>query len=298
MCADVQQADPPAADHPTAAEEKLLAKCSSLDLYYGFDGPADPVKARKCAYAEIDRGSTFALSGRAILTMIYANGKGVPRNYDIALKLACAINDSPGDAAGRIYELNRMKKSKVESRFDICSHSAAHELYEQCAILGARFDKIDRDKQLDDMIASWSAADQKAFRSFWAEVEKFSKAEATNAINLESTFEIQEEVFWLNHVIDTIKQFEGGDLPKYSADEEKKAQEAEAAAYAKSQTGDKAQWGTVTREGVKTSEEEWHRYENAWIAFGKQRYPKVTEDSWKAWLDQERAAMLAKAMSH
>ena len=290
--------EPPAADHPTAAEEKSLAKCSSLDAYYGLGEAADPVKARKCAFAEIDRGSTFALGGKAILTMVYANGKGVPRNYDIALKMACTINDAPGDAAGRVYELNRMKRAKGESRFDICSHSAGHDLYEQCAILSARFDKVDRDKQMEDMIASWSAADKKAFRTFWTEAEKFSKVQASNAINLESTFEVQEEVFWLNHIVDSLKQFEGGDLPKSSADEEKKAQEAEAAAYTKSQNGDKTQWGTVTREGVKTSEEEWHRYENAWIAFGKQRYPKVTEDSWKTWLDQERAGMLAKAMSH
>lgn len=294
MCASVKQADPPAADHPTAAEEKSLDKCSSLDAYYGLGEAADPVKARKCAYAEIDRGSTFALGGRAILTMIYANGKGVTRNYDVALKIACAINDSPGDAAGRIYELNRMRKMKTQSNFDICSHSAAHDLYEQCAILGARFDKIDRDKQLDDMIASWSAADQKAFRAFWAEGEKFSKVQASNAINLESTFEVQEETFWLDHIIDSIKQFDGGDLPRHSADEAKKAQEEEVATYAKTQTGDKAQWGTVTRDSVKTSEEEWHRYLNAWITFGKQRYPSVTDDSWKTWLYQERANMLTK----
>lgn len=294
MCADVQQSEPPAADHPTATEEKSLVKCSSLDLYYGFGEPADPVKARKCAYAEIDRGSTFALGGRAILTMIYANGKGVPRNYDIALKIACSINDAPGDAAGRVYELNRMKKSKVESRFDICSHSAGHDLYAQCAILSARFDKIDRDKQLHDMIASWNPADQKAFRSFWAEGENFSKVQASNAIDLGGTFESQEEVFWLNHIVDLLKQFESGDLPKHSAGEAKKAQEDEAAAYAKTQNGDKTQWGTVTRDSVKTSEDEWHRYVNAWIAFGKQKYPGVTEDGWKAWLYQERANMLTK----
>ena len=98
-CASVEQVEPPAADRPTAAEEKALASCVSLDAYYGLGEAADPVKARKCAFAEMDRGTKSALSGKAILSMVYANGKGVERNYDVALKMACTIGDAPGDAA-------------------------------------------------------------------------------------------------------------------------------------------------------------------------------------------------------
>src|SRR3954464_6255103 len=76
MCAAVKDVELPAADRPTPAEEKALAKCVSVDLYYGFGQPADPMKARKCAYAEMDRDAKVPIGGRSMLMMIYANGNG------------------------------------------------------------------------------------------------------------------------------------------------------------------------------------------------------------------------------
>jgi hypothetical protein len=295
-CAAVEQVEPPAADRPTAAEEKALASCASVDLYYGLGAPADPVKARKCAYAEMDRGARPGLTGKAILSMIYANGKGVERNYDFAIKTACTIGDSPGDGAGRVYQLLRMKKenSSGETRYSVCEHSSGRNLYEQCAILGARFDKVDRDEKLEKFIAAWSARDKKAFHAFWEEEERFARVEANNAVDLGGTFEIQEEVFVINNMVEALEKLEKGELPKHSAEEAHSAQAAEAAAFEKTQTGPTSEWGTATRAGVKTSEEEWRRYRAAWLAFSKQKYPGVSEDSWKTWLDQERVDMLTK----
>src|SRR6478609_7976771 len=76
MCAAVKDVELPAADKPTPAEEKSLASCVSVDLYFGFGQTADPIKARKCAYAEIDRNDKTLIGGKAILMMIYANGNG------------------------------------------------------------------------------------------------------------------------------------------------------------------------------------------------------------------------------
>ena len=38
--------------------------------------------------------------------------------------------------------------------------------------------------------------------------------------------------------------------------------------------------------------DEWRRYCNAWILFSRQKYPGVSEQSWKAWLDDERTGSL------
>jgi hypothetical protein len=294
-CASVEQVEPPAADRPTVAEEKALANCSSLDAYFGFGQPVDLVKARKCAYAEVDRGSKFALGGRAILTMVYANGKGAARSFDVALKMACSIHDAPGDATGRIYQLLRAKKANwTGDNFSICDHSSAPELYEQCAILGSRFDEIERNKHLEKITASWNPRDKKAFNALWNEGQKFANVQAKNGVDLSGTFEIQEEDFWRNHIVESLEQFERGELPKHSDEEARSAASAEAAAYNKTETGDASHWGTVTHASVKTSEDEWHRYRSAWITFGKQKYPSVTEASWTVWLDQERTNMLNK----
>jgi hypothetical protein len=293
VCASVKDAEPPAGDRPSAAEEKTLADCASLNAYFGFGEPADPVKARKCAYAEIDRAAPAALGGNAILTMIYANGKGVPRNLDLALKFACAIGDAPGDAAGRVYQLERLKKSSwAGDNFSVCDHSSGRVMYEQCAILQERFDRVERDQKLSALASSWSVPEKKAFHSFLQQADRFITVQAGNGVNLEASFAVQEEIFLRNGVLSSLEQFERGELPRSSAGEFQKAEAAEKAAFLRTQSGDVARWGTITRESVRRSEEEWRRYRNAWVAFGREKYPAVTEQSWKTWLDQERLIML------
>lgn len=293
ICATVKDVEPPAEDRPTAAEEKALANSSSLDAYFGFGQPADPVKARKCAYAEIDRNDKAPLGGKAILMMVYANGKGAQRSFDVALKFACTIGDAPGDAAGRVHQLDRLKKANwAGSNFSVCDHSSGREMYEQCAILSERFDKIERDKKFNELALKWTSGQQKAFHEFMQEADRFFQIQASHGVNLEASFEIQEEVFLKNNLLTSLQQFENGELPKYSDDEFQRAEAEERAAYARTQSDSNARWGTLTPQSVRTSEEVWRRYCTAWIAFARQRYPTVTERTWKAWLDQDRVVTL------
>jgi hypothetical protein len=293
MCAAVKDVELPAADKPTPAEEKALANCSSADAYFGFGQPADPVKARKCAYAEIDRSAKVAIGGRAILMMVYANGSGATRNFDAALKLACNLGGAPGDDAGRVYQLDRLKKQNwTGNNFSVCDHSSGREMYEQCAILSERFDKIERDQKFNDLISHWNPPEKKAFHTFMEEADRFYKIQAMNGVNLEGTFEVQEEIFFKRNLLEALEGFERGELPKYTAEEFQKAEAAESAAYQRTQTGDQAQWGTVSRQSVQKSEEAWRRYVKAWISFGKMKYPNVSEQSWKAWLATDRTVML------
>ncbi len=293
MCAAVKDVELPVADRPTPAEEKALAKCSSADLYFGFGQPADPAKARKCAYAEIDRNDKAAIGGKAILMMAYANGKGATRNFDVAIKLACSLGGGPGDDAGRVYQLDRLKKQNwAGNNFSVCDHSSDRELYEQCAILSERFDKIERDQKLNELIAGWKPAEKKAFHTFMEEANRFYEVQAKNGVDLTGTFEIQEEIFFKNNLLTSLQAFERGELPSNTAEEFQKSEAAEQAAYQRTQNGTDTKWGTITRESVRKSQDEWLRYRNAWIAFGREKYPSVSEQSWKAWLDQDRSVML------
>jgi hypothetical protein len=295
MCAAVKDVELPATDRPTPAEEKALAKCVSADLYFGFGQAADPVKARKCAYAEMDRDAKTPIGGKAILMMVYANGNGAARNFDAAIKLACSLGGAPGDDAGRVYQLDRLKKQNwAGNNFSVCDHSSGREMYEQCAILSERFDKIERDQKFNELIAAWKPAEKKAFHTFMDEAYKFYEVQAKDGVNLEGTFEIQEEIFFKNNLLSSLEAFERGELPNYTAEEFQRAETDESAAYQRTQTGNVKQWGTVTRQSVQKSEDAWRRYRNAWITFGRQKYPGVSEQSWKAWLDTDRTVMLKR----
>lgn len=292
MCASVKDVELPAADRPTPAEEKALAKCVSVDLYFGFGQTSDPAKARKCAYAEMDRDAKSPIGGKAILMMIYANGKGATRNFDAAIKLACSLGGEPGDDAGRVYQLDRLKKQNwAGNNFSVCDHSSGRELYEQCAILSERFDKLERDQKFDELTAAWKPAEKKAFHTFMEEANKFYEVQAKNGVDLTGTFEIQEEIFFKTNLLSSLQAFERGELPKYTAEEFQKSEAEEQAAYMRTQNGPDTKWGTITRESVRKSQAEWLRYRNAWMAFGREKYPSVNEQSWKAWLDQDRTVM-------
>ena len=135
-------------------------------------------------------------------------------------------------------------------------------------------------------------AEKKAFQTFMEEANRFYEIQAKNGVNLEGTFEVQEEIFFKRNLLSALEAFERGELPKYSAEEFQKSEAAEQATYLHTQNGPDSNWGTVTRESVHKSQDEWLRYRNAWIAFGRKKYPSVTEQSWKAWLDQDRTVML------
>jgi hypothetical protein len=231
--------------------------------------------------------------GRAILMMVYANGKGAARNFDVALKLACEIGGAPVDIAGRVRRLAILKEEKwTGGNFSICDYSAGKNLYDQCALLQERFDKVERDKSLNVIVAKWSAANRRAFRILQVKAQEFFKVRVSMEIDLSGTPEVHETAFLERDLISTLERFERGELPKFSGSEFSKADTAMTAAYSLTQTGTASQWGTVKREGIKQAQQAWILYRDAWITFGRTKYPGVSAESWKTWLTQRRTEML------
>ena len=293
MCDSVSGLEVPAADKPDSEEKTSLANCSSEDLYFGFGQAADPVKARKCAYVEMEqRKDDLDIAGRAILAMVYANGNGADRNLDLALKFACEMPGEGGDVAGNIYELDRMRRAPANARFNVCDHSAGAHLYKSCAILSDRFDQVKRGQQISSITGSWSARDKRAFASLQQAAENFFKSRAGSEINLEPTFEVQEKAFMENGFITRLEQLQKGELPKYSAADWRKAESDMNSEYAETQKDPNRRWGTATVQGVKNTQQLWLKYREEWVRFGRTKYPQVSADSWKAWITQERVAML------
>lgn len=293
LCAEAKNTQLPAEDRPTPEEIKALANCVSEDLYFGFGHPADPVEARKCAYAEMERGETRTFSGRTILTMAYANGKGANRNFDVAIKLACELNGAADDLAGTIRQLARYRDSHwTGNSFSVCNHSAARFMYEQCAILDDRFDSLARQKKIEAITSKWSAADKKAFQSLQQVAEKFFQLHAAKERDLSATILVHEHAFMERQFIEMLETLDRGELPDFSPEAARKADADMNAAYSTVVNGSTKEWGTVTVNGIKQTQQAWLPYRDAWVQFGRKKYPKVTAASWKAWITQQRLPML------
>jgi uncharacterized protein YecT (DUF1311 family) len=225
--------------------------------------------------------------------MVYANGKGAARNFDLAIKLGCEMSGAPNDVAGNVRQLARFKQGHwTGSNFSVCDHSSGRYMYLQCAILQDRFDKVDRDKRLNAIVSQWNAQDQKAFQLLQEAADRFFKAHASKEADLEATIEVHEKAFLENKFISMLEQSESGELPRFTAEQFSQADAAMSTAYSKIQTGKLQRWGTVTLEGIRTAQQAWVSYRDAWVTFGKQKYPGVSTESWQTWLTQQRVEML------
>jgi hypothetical protein len=293
ICAAASRVEWPSADRPGPADRAALAGCVSLDLYYGLGVARDRERARKCAFLEMDAADASpVLGGRAVLMMVYANGQGAARDFDVALRAACEIEGAPQDLAGRVRQLAQLKAARwTGDRFSICDHSSGRPLYEHCAILQERFDRPVREKAVDALVATWTPAQRTAFQAFRQAADRFFQAHASREANLEATFEVQERAFLEDNLLAALQSFERDERPRHSAADLRQAESALDAAYASTQQGAR-HWGTVTAAGIGEAQRAWTAYRDAWVRFARTRYPSVSADSWRTWLAEQRLGML------
>lgn len=296
-CEQVKNVELPANDRPSSEERKALANCVSADLYFGFGQPVNPVKARECAYLELMRGDDLMFGDRTVLMMVYANGKGATRNFDVALKLACEIGGAPAEIQYRVQHLERLKQEHwTGESFNVCDDITSGFMEGACAGLHERFNKQKRQAKLNAIVAQWTPEEQRAFQAFQPAANKFFATRADNEVDLSGTgraaFEIEEQASLEDGLVATLQKFERGELPRFSAAQFNKADAAMNSAYARIQKTLGFTPGTVTADQIGQTQRSWVEYREAWVKFGEKKYPGVSPESWQTWLTQERTKML------
>jgi uncharacterized protein YecT (DUF1311 family) len=317
-CDAAQRVPIPAADLPSPADRLRLAKCSPYELYDG--DPKDTkgltpnvVDARKCAFLRRDANSsaTAAVSSSEdmdsdepldTLAMIYANGKGVPRNLDLALRFVCEEDPGAGLRSEQVRRLMRIEAESTPVDFDgLCE-------------VAPRIDPRSVRCYRKDLIPKWQEYHRRfsAFTSGWSERERQALVVLADA---------EDKLFWLDrpeydspHNLDG--QIEGGyesaesllealeqvakHPPRFTLGEYKKADVELNATYRKALQA--AHLNQADKEGlpaseygemkIRQAERAWLAYREAWVAFGAVKWPLVSADSWRAWLTLQRSEEL------
>ena len=300
VCDQYARIKAPASDLPTPRDNQALASCNSYDLYFGFDHAPDLVKARKCAYIEREAGKRFpdtVFGAAGLLTMVYANGKGANRNFDLAVKFACEISEGSDDS--RVQHLLELKGQHwAGNDFSLCDDSGSGFMMGMCARLDEDFKHAERGRKLSAVTAKWTTTQKTAFRELQKAANAFFEASSQNEVDLSGTaraeFEIEAEADLNDGFLAALERFEKGELPKYSVEDFSKADAELNSRYSKIQSDPNNTIGfsTVTPEGIKIAQRAWLRYREGWVKFGQLKYPSVTQESWRTWLTQERAKML------
>jgi uncharacterized protein YecT (DUF1311 family) len=298
LCRQLRGREPPASDRPSAAEAQALKGCDSEKLYYGIGIPADPVRARQCAFLEADKGDASVFGGRTMLMMVYANGKGARQDYDVAIHLACGIEGAPAESDARVTDLaDRRKRGDRDGDFDFCDGITSGLAAGYCASHAAGIAEAKRDAAWARVTAAWSPAEKQALARLKAAHRAFAEAHSSGEIDLSGTlrgaFAVAAEEKLAKALLATIEQLEAGRAPTFSHAQYGAADAALNARYRKelASVEPNSGPGAVTREGIRDAQRAWLAYRDAFLAFAAVRYPRVPRESLAAWLTAQRTAM-------
>jgi hypothetical protein len=295
-CKPMKIGDFPKKDLPPAgfSKDKLKAKLSK-DYYYGIGVPIDYVNARYLAFKELEDSTSETIGGPAILMMLYANGYGVKKNFDISLRLACAnIWSAPAELEYRTAHLKRLKQYNIDTVFSICDDITSGMMSGVCEDLNTTIQEWGRQRVLDSVTVNWPAKDTAALSKLYKVAEVFFNTRVNNEIDLSGTmraaFQSAEqnalEKDFLNEIVEAgAHAFPASSDKDFAAADSmlnityKQIMEKKVGPY---------DWGTVTKEGIKTTERKWIVYKEAWVKFGQVVCPGVSESSIQTFFTKQR----------
>lgn len=299
LCRRLRGREPPAADRPNAATAAALRGCDSEALYYGIGMPADPARARQCAFVEADRGDGEGpFSGRTMLMTVYANGVGAKRDLDVAIHLACGVDGAPAESHGRVMHLAELKaEGWTGSDFHFCDDITSGLAGGYCAHHGARIARAERAAALAALTGGWSETEREALarlkRAHAAYAEARSNGEIDLGGTLRAAFQVEAEEALNDELFDMLRRLAAADTPSFTAAQFRSADAGLNAEYRKVMNGPfEDHPGAVAKEGIRSAQRAWLRYRDAFLAFAAVKFPSVPRQSLAAWLTRQRQNLL------
>jgi uncharacterized protein YecT (DUF1311 family) len=301
LCRQLRGVAPPAADRPNAAQRRALAGCRSDALYYGIGMARDPVRARQCAFAEIDEHRDEApFSGATMLMTIYANGNGAARNFDVAIHFACRVDGAPFEQHGRVSHLAALRAGRREATpFDYCDDVTSGLAAGYCTGREEQVRAAERDAALTAIAARWSPAERAAFAGLRRVHAAFVEAHGLNEVDLSGTLRgamaIHAEAGLRDQFQQLVARLAQGRVPAAGPARFVAADARLNAAYAAlRRPGGADDMGTVTADGIRDTQRAWLAYRDAMLAFAARKFPAIPRDSLATLLTEQRTAMLGE----
>ena len=299
ICAQLRTREPPAADRPTRAQSAALRGCSSEALYYGVGMPADPERARLCAFTEDDGEELLEpFAGRAMLMVMYANGIGARRDLDVAAHLACGLDGAPAESHGRVSRLAALRaQGWTGTDFHYCDDITSGISAGLCAAHEAQIAGGLREAEIATLVAGWTQRERAAFAPLRAAFDAYVDAHADGEVDTSGTLRnalyIGARESLATEFLQMLRQIEAGTAPVSRAEEYRAADADLNRVYREAlreAVGDS--YGTVTSEGIRDAQRAWLRYRDAFLAFAAIRYPRMSRDSLATWLTRQRTGLL------
>jgi hypothetical protein len=316
LCADAQAvqqevAPPPAACLAVLAkpfdgglDPRIEPDCDSVSFYFGIGRDKDYAAAKSCAlierinHVEAKDGSPFP--GAGVLSMIYANGDGAPRDFDLAKRFVCENKEAPtSETAARLALLDNIAKTpQTAGRFSLCSVATTSQTLGWCAALQLRVADGKRYDELVRMVDKLPPAGVEAFKKLQTAEADYETARSQKEIDLtgaaRGVWVLQEQDRVRAQFVNDLKLFS---TPGYSQPVTLAVVEAAVNKdYASVRVnGAKIFLGTtITVAGVDETQAAWLKYREAWRTYEGVVNPSVSSDAVATQISRERLTQLRK----
>jgi uncharacterized protein YecT (DUF1311 family) len=287
--------NPPADLPPTGT-----ASCDAWALYYEVDQPADMKRARECAYLNLNADDTIedSIQAPAVLAMIYAGGEGVRPNLHLAIKFACQIKGGWDDGSALVTMLEaKLKQGAARMDLDVCDNPTGRQMNYACLLRDQS--RVENDVALAEnrFNAGSNQAEREAFQNLLKARRGFLDAhgseEPSGTVGT-SQQHMSEDIDTERNWAKLLNDLADSKLPHCTEAEFKRADAALNDQYkdTRARTADCGGLGCISSESVLQAERAWLLYREAWVSYGKLRWPHVPPDNWRTLLTIERTKML------
>jgi uncharacterized protein YecT (DUF1311 family) len=285
-------------------DPRIEPDCDSTAFYYGLQRDRDYAAAKSCAlierinHVEAKDGSPFP--GAGILSMIYANDDGTPRDIDLAKRFVCENKEAAtAETEARLALLDTIAKTpQTAGRYSLCTVANTTLTLGWCATLRLR---VADSKRYDEMVAivdKLPPAGVEAFKKLQAAEGDYEAARAQKEIDLtgaaRAVWVLQEQDRIRAQFVSDLKLFSaaGYSQPVTFATVDALVNKDYASVRA---NGAKLFQGTtITVAGVEETQAAWLKYRDAWRAYEGVVNPTVSGDAVATQIDRERLTQLHK----
>lgn len=302
MCLSVKDVSPPSKDIPSERLAATLMNCDSIGIYYEVKNnthasASDWKRVRDCAFSRNDD---------AVLMMLYANGYGVSRNIDTAIKYACKFGGSSSEVEARVSNLSDMRDVDSGNFYDLCESDRGIDAKAMCADISNRQIEKKRKDRLAAITQKWTASQklqfshlQTAFSNFVALLgpNETDQLATNRAEEVDETIATEKEQF-----LTDLEEFEKGYLPSFTNEQFVESDKNLNQVYQELMHAQSAGFGsrlgfsTITKEAIKETQKAWLKYRDAWVSFGHVKYPSVDAKSWMGFFSDQRVKHLKELL--
>ena len=285
-------------------------KPDALDLYYSEE-PGHFEKARYCAFSSFvfspktDAASApradEGLEGTNALTlaMIYANGEGVTRNLSLARQFVCQDNDDIAgptpDEALDIFD----KAIRNGGRFDACENGGnafSRMVNYDCLGLQEQHSVAEISRREQSIEASSSPelktsfsrleAAYHAYQVAYSELEGAECEGGTGCGTISEYSNVAIYQTWISALVaiqmnsPPCSSVSPSDLAQLDEELNRQYKEALNNEYMDTSAEDQLKSPAPL---VRAADRDWLRYRDAWVNYGKLRWPSIPSVQWRAW---------------